>query len=117
MTDLNILSAILAYDGWAAVGYTMDRHYADLHGRGKVPSRPARIGGRSIGCLALTLSFAIAVKSIGWHIGPVLWCGVLTLSALSITLLLQYAPRLAILAGKLCGIAATAIVLILSYAK
>ncbi|MDT1838269.1 DUF3325 domain-containing protein, partial [Acinetobacter baumannii] len=72
---------------------TMDRHYADIHGRGKEASRTTRLRLRTLGWIGLALSFMACIGASGWHIGPVLWCGVLSLAAWSVTLLLQYHPR------------------------
>lgn len=89
-----ILSGIaLAFSGFAANSIVMDRHYADLHGRGKEPGAALRRRMRLLGWLGLALSFAACIGASGWHIGPVLWCGVLSIAAWSVTLLLQYAPH------------------------
>ena len=93
MNMLTLASAVLAYSGFAAKGLSIDRHYADLHGRGKEPDAATRLRLRGIGWLALALSFVACIGACGWHIGPVLWCGVLSVAAWSVTLLLQYAPR------------------------
>lgn len=96
---MNIMIAVgasLAYSGLAAISYTMDRHYADIHGRGSEPDERTRRRYRALGWLSILLSFFACITVLGWHIGPVFWCGVLTFSAIVLTLLLQYAPRKAI---------------------
>lgn len=96
MSALILAGAALAYSGFAAKSLTLDRHYADIHGRGKEPSPRLCLQLRTLGWLALALSFAACIAASGWHIGPVVWCGVLSIAAWSATLLLQYAPRKAI---------------------
>lgn len=92
--NLLFLSGLaLAFSGFAATSITMDRHYADIHGRGKEASRTTRLRLRTLGWIGLALSFMACIGASGWHIGPVLWCGVLSLAAWSVTLLLQYHPR------------------------
>lgn len=88
--------AALAYGGLAAMSFTMDRHYADIHGRGKELDSRARARIRLLAWISLALSFVACIAAQGWHTGPVLWCGVLTATAVVLTLLLQYAPRRAI---------------------
>lgn len=99
MNLLILAGALLAYGGLAANSVSMDRHYADLHGRGAEPDTRTRQGYRTLGWLGIVLSLAACVIANGWHTGPVLWCGVLTASAILLTLLLQYAPRRAIQFG------------------
>ena len=99
MSALILAGAALAYSGFAAKSLTLDRHYADLHGRGKEPSARLCLQLRTLGWLALALSFAACIRASGWHIGPVLWCGVLSIAAWCVALLLQYAPRHAIQAA------------------
>lgn len=93
MSILILSGAALAYSGFAAKGLTMDRHYADIHGRGKECDARTRLRLRTLGWLGLLLSFIACIGASGWHIGPVLWCGILSLAAWTVTLLLQYHPR------------------------
>ena len=93
MSILILSGAALAYSGLAATSITMDRHYADIHGRGKEASPTTRLRLRTLGWIGLALSFMACIGASGWHIGPVLWCGILSLAAWSVTLLLQYHPR------------------------
>ena len=89
-----ILSGIaLAFSGFAANGIVMDRHFGDIHGRGKEAARATRLRLRTLGWLGLALSFIACIGASGWHTGPVLWCGILSISAWSVTLVLQYRPR------------------------
>ena len=92
--NLLFLSGLaLAFSGFAATSITMDRHYADIHGRGKEASPTTRLRLRTLGWLGLLLSFMACIGASGWHIGPVLWGGVLSIAAWTVTLLLQYYPR------------------------
>lgn len=104
--NMLILSGVaLAFSGFAAKGVVMDRHYSDIHGRGKEADSATRLRMRLLGWLALALSFIACIGASGWHIGPVLWCGVLSIAAWTVTLLLQYAPR-KVLQGAWIGIPA-----------
>jgi len=93
MSMLIVSGAALAFSGFAATSLTMDRHYADIYGRGKEPDARLRLRLRTLGWLGLLLSFMACIGASGWHIGPVLWCGILSLAAWTVTLLLQYHPR------------------------
>jgi len=105
MSALILAGAALAYSGFAAKSLSMDRHYADIHGRGAEPDARLRLRLRALGWAALALSFGACIGASGWHIGPVIWCGVLSIAAWCATLLLQYAPRKAV-AGAWVGIPA-----------
>lgn len=96
MNLLIMAGALLAYAGLAANSVSLDRHYADIHGRGKELEARTRLRCRTLGWLGIALSLAACVGANGWHTGPVLWCGVLTAAAIVLTLLLQYAPRKAL---------------------
>lgn len=83
----------LAYSAWVALSLAMDRHYADIHGRGAEPSAGLRQRGRWLGALALSAAFAVCVRDNGWGIGPVAWLGAMTIAALLLVLQLCYAPK------------------------
>ena len=112
MSYLILSSAALAFSGFAATSITMDRHYADIHGRGQEASRTTRLRLRTLGWIGLALSFMASIGASGWHIGPVLWCGILSLAAWSVTLLLQYHPR-KVMQGAWIGIPAALLTLLL----
>jgi len=101
-----VTSLALAYAGWTALSIGMDRHYADIHGRGKEPDQKTRNVCRLMGTIALLLTFAVSVRLQGWTVGSVLCLGTMTAGALMLVLLLTYAPQRAIGFGKLAGIAA-----------
>ena len=88
---LAVAAIALAYAGFTALSLAMDRHHADVYGRGKEPSPRAR------GAAGLALSLLACVERQGWNMGPILWCGAMTLGALLLSgLLLPYAPRWAV---------------------
>jgi len=105
MSMLILSGVALAFSGFSAKGIVMDRHYSDIHGRGKEADSATRLRMRLLGWLALALSFIACIGASGWHIGPVLWCGVLSIAAWTVTLLLQYAPRKVVL-GAWIGVPA-----------
>lgn len=105
MSALILSGAALAFSGFAATSITMDRHYADIHGRGKEASAATRLRLRILGWTGLLLSFMACIGASGWHLGPVLWCGILSIAAWTVTLLLQYHPR-RVMQGAWIGIPA-----------
>jgi len=90
----------LTYSAWVALSLAMDRHYADINGRGAEPSAALRKRGRRLGTLALTAAFAVCVRDSGWGIGPVVWLGTMTVAALLLVLQLCYAPKSVPRTGK-----------------
>ncbi|RFB67347.1 MULTISPECIES: DUF3325 domain-containing protein [unclassified Herbaspirillum] len=104
MTDLIPLPFLatlaLTYSAWVALSLAMDRHYADINGRGTEPSAVRRKRGRWLGTLALTAAFAVCVRDSGWGIGPVAWLGTMTVAALLLVLQLCYAPKSVPRTGK-----------------
>lgn len=104
MIALGFISGLaFAYAGWTSLSIGMDRHYSDIHGRGKEPGPRMRRQCRLLGTLALGATFAVSVKLQGWTVGAVLCLGILTAGALLLVLLLTYAPHRAIKFGKLAG--------------
>lgn len=93
------LSLALAYNGMAALCLAMDRHYAQLRGRGTAPSTALRRWLRVAGALCLLLSGTACVADSGWAIGSVLWAGELTAGALFVTVLWTYSARTALVLG------------------
>lgn len=107
MSGFGFMSALaFACAGWAALSLAMDRHYADLHGRGKEPSPRARRQYRVIGGLALLTTFAVGVKLEGWAVGTVLCLGIMVLAALLVVLLLAYAPQRLVFFGRVAALGA-----------
>ncbi|WP_293775781.1 DUF3325 domain-containing protein [uncultured Oxalicibacterium sp.] len=99
-----LTSLAFAYGGWTALSIGMDRHYADMHGRGKEPDQRIRRICRLLGTLALLLTFAACVYLQGWTVGAVLCLGTMTMSALLLVLLLTYAPQRAIQGGQVAAV-------------
>lgn len=91
-TLLPLAASTAALGGFYALGLAMDRHYEDSFGRGRSPGR-ARRWLQGAGAVALLLSMLLCFSLKGGGQGPVLWCGLLTVSALLVSLTLSYAPR------------------------
>lgn len=85
----------LAFSGFAALSLTLDRHYAQIHGRGAEPPAALLPYLHGLGWLALGLALAAQVGAEGWAMGVLYWVGTLTLSGVGLVLLLSYAPRAA----------------------
>ena len=87
-----ILSSFgLTYGAFTALSLAMDRHQRDVFGR-RLPPGPTR-ALRILGWAALPASLTPCILAQGWAIGPVLWCGLLSLAAGLLVLLISYAPR------------------------
>lgn len=90
---MTALAFALAFAGFAAIGLAMERHHGEVFGTRRIP--PLRgVALRWLGWLLLGLSFVPAIAGWDWSFGPVAWCGVLTLAAGVILLLLPWRPRL-----------------------
>ncbi len=101
MSAFGFISGLaFAYAGWTALSIGMDRHYSDIHGRGKEPDQRTRNQARMTGTLALIATFAICVKLEGWTVGAILCLGTMTAGALLLVLQLTYAPQRVMRAGK-----------------
>jgi dolichyl-phosphate-mannose--protein O-mannosyl transferase len=87
-----MLAMVLAYCAWSALAIGMDRHYADIHGRGAEPPAAMRRRMRRLGTLGIALTFAVAVRMQGWTIGPVGCLGFLTMAGVLQVLSLTYVP-------------------------
>ncbi|WP_229417227.1 DUF3325 domain-containing protein [Massilia sp. Root418] len=98
LLDLLALFA-LSYGGMFALSMAMDRHYADLRGRGAEPPPAMRRRLQLGGAAALALALAASVHAVGGPHGLLLWLGALTGTCLLLVLLLSYAPRAAALLG------------------
>ena len=91
--------------GFGALSLAMDRHFEDIHGRGTSPGAKRR-WLQLAGSLSLLASLLACLAAQGSAQGWVLWCGVLTVAALLLMLLLSYAPRWA---PRVSGLAALAL--------
>ncbi|MNR88126.1 hypothetical protein D3C72_190560 [compost metagenome] len=105
MSGFGFIAALaFAYAGWTALSLGMDRHYSDIHGRGKEPQQRERNIYRMAGSLGLLATFAVCVKLQGWTVGAVLTLGTMTAGALLLVLLLTYAPQRTVLFGKVAAV-------------
>ena len=90
--------------GFYSLGLAMDRHYEDSFGRGRSPGRWRR-WLQAAGALGLVVSMLLCFDLKGGAQGMVMWCGVLTVSAMLVSLTLSYAPRHALrLLAAACGV-------------
>lgn len=92
----------LNYAGLCALSVTMQRHYSELHGRGREAPPALRIRLQAAGWGALALAFTAALLDGGAH-GPLLWLGGLTAAATLLMLLLSFAPHHAVRLAKALG--------------
>ena len=102
-----LLAFVASYAGFAALAFAMDRHHRQLRERSSTTG--VRLGLRVIGAVSLSHAFYASVTYAGWSIGPVLWFGMISASALVLVVVLAYAPRVAAVAGVValpCGMAA-----------
>jgi hypothetical protein len=83
----------LCHAGFGALSVAMQRHYADMHGRGQEAPPALRRRLQATGAAALALALGAAVLKAGAGHGPLLWLGAMTAAALALVLLLSYAPR------------------------
>ncbi|SPA33880.1 conserved hypothetical protein; putative membrane protein [Cupriavidus taiwanensis] len=83
----------LSLAGFAALALSLERHHADIHGRGSMPSRGAVARLRLQGSVALALAWGLHIAAQGGPMGTVSWVGTLTASAIAVALGLSYAPR------------------------
>lgn len=100
---------MLSYGGMFTLSMAMDRHYADLRGRGAEPAPALRRRLQLGGTAALLLALSASVRAMGGPHGFLLWLGALTGACLLLVLLLSYANRVAALLGiaaYACGSAA-----------
>eukprot|EP01133_Synstelium_polycarpum_P020127 gene20128-24137_t len=92
----------------------MDRHYADLHGRGAEPPAPLRRRLQWTGSLALAAALAWAMHIAGGAYGLVYWVGSLTGCGLLLIWLLPYAPHHAMRLARVIGSAAVLAAVVLA---
>ncbi|MFV0278473.1 MAG: DUF3325 domain-containing protein [Parahaliea sp.] len=79
-----------ALAGFFALALAMNRHYHQLWQR--LPGTIMRWLLRALGWAGLLLSLLICAKSEGWPAGTVLWCGLLTATALMVAMFFTYGP-------------------------
>ena len=97
-------SLTAALGGFYSLGLAMDRHYEDSFGRGRSPGKWRR-WLQAAGAVGLVASMLLCFDLKGGAQGIVMWCGVLTVSAMLVSLTLSYAPRHArSLLAAVCGL-------------
>jgi hypothetical protein len=92
-----ILSYVLAFAGFMFLSLAMNRHYKQV----KLCSadiRPPlgqwqRLVFRVTGCVFLLVSSLMCMADIGIAVGLVQWAGILTLTALQVSLVLTFGPQ------------------------
>ena len=99
----NFLVFALCYAGLSCLCLAMDRHYADLHGRGAEPPPQLRRRLQWGGWLALAIGLAWAMHLAGFGYGLVSWVGSLTGCGLLLIWLLPYAPQQAMRLARVIG--------------
>ncbi|MBY4899213.1 DUF3325 domain-containing protein [Cupriavidus sp. AU9028] len=82
----------LAFSGFTALALTIDRHYADIHGRGREPSPRLARRLHVLGWSALLLCWLTQADAQGWPVGTVYWIGVMTAAALAVVAVLGWMP-------------------------
>lgn len=87
-----LLMLVLAYGGMTALCLAMNRHYRQV--RFGAPSPGLKLVLRIAGSLLLFVAFWLGIVGWGASIGPVVWFGALTVSALTLVFLLPYRPLL-----------------------
>ena len=110
----NFLVFALCYAGLSALCLAMDRHYADLHGRGAEPPAPLRRRLQWTGSLAMAAALAWAMHIAGGGYGLVYWVGSLTGCGLLLIWLLPYAPHQAMRLARVTGGAAVLAAVVLA---
>lgn len=83
----------LCHAGFGALSVAMQRHYADMHGRGQEAPPALRRRLQAAGSAALVLAFAAAMLHAGSGHGPLIWLGGMTTAALALMMLLTYVPH------------------------
>ncbi|MFT4103127.1 MAG: DUF3325 domain-containing protein [Burkholderiaceae bacterium] len=83
MHALTLLTAVPAF---ALLALAMERHQVDLYGR-EWPASRSRLA-RGAGFALLAVSLAIAVRTQGWSLGLVAWCGHLSAAAALVAVVL-----------------------------
>lgn len=87
-----VLMLVLAYGGMTALCLAMDRHYCQVcFGR---PSLQLKWILRLTGTALLLVALLLGMIGWGPTIGPVVWFGVLSVSALVLIFMLPYQPLL-----------------------
>lgn len=81
---------VSALTGFFALALAMNRHHHQLWQR--YPGALTRWLLRVVGWGALMLSLLACAEREGWPVGTVLWCGLLTATALTVAMFFTYGP-------------------------
>ena len=86
------LGLACAHAGFVALCLAMERHHEQALGQRRIPPGRQRLlaGG---GWLLLAASLVPVVATLGWGLGTVAWCGLLTAAALPVVVVLSWRPR------------------------
>jgi hypothetical protein len=95
-----LLAVALCYAGMVGLCLAMDRHHAQALGA-KAPRRQRLL--RWAGWLLLALALWPCLQIWGGAVGPVVWCGMLSVGAFAVVLLLPYFPRVATLLAAIAA--------------
>lgn len=88
-----LLSFIITYAGFILLSLAMQRHYSQLKPKQKKPSRQQVFILRFIGSVCLITACTLCIVSDGVGVGLAYWTGLLTFSAVLLSLLLSYRPQ------------------------
>lgn len=85
-----ITGFLFALSGFFSLALAMNKHHHQM--RRKNPAPVTRLVFRIVGALGLTLSLFACAQYSGWPVGTVLWCGLLTATALLVAMFFTYGP-------------------------
>lgn len=85
------LALIASFYGLAALALAMSRHHEEVWRCDPSPRRRRRL--RAAGCALLLGGLLLCMEQAGWASGLVWWPGLLSISALLVSLLLSFRPR------------------------
>lgn len=89
---LYIAVLFLAYVGFALLALGQERHWRAVTGSAsQMVLRVSRL--RGLGCLALAVSFGLALLGDGPSFGTLLWITLLSLSAMAVAFTLAWRPK------------------------
>jgi FtsH-binding integral membrane protein len=102
-------TTLLAFAAFALLALAMPKHFAAVMRREIISSHQWLL--RALGAAFLAITMWLRIRAEGVGIGLVAWCGVLTLAAFGVVLLLTYNPRKLVKASGMTVIAAIVIAL------
>lgn len=93
---------LLSVPAFAALSLAMDKHHEQVFGQDSTPLQQWR--WRAVGVLLLALSLVVSLHYWATSVAVVAWLGGLTFAALSVGVILTYAPHRLRLLALLCGL-------------